>query len=108
MKRKLNRRYILYWAVTNYLSVAETEKLRFELGKELPQQNKKFLAIVKKYFDFEMLKNKPVIKEDIWVYNYFQYGLKNKVEYRWLLKKYYDEIIVPSERKVEEMKALLV
>lgn len=70
---KTNPRFVLLNAVCRYLTDVEQQILLAELTKEKPNQDRKFLRIIKEHFDFERMKDKPVFKEDVLLYNYLLY-----------------------------------
>ena len=75
----LTPKHIIFVAVSNYLPVEQAAKLKTEISsfKRLPDL--KFIKIIERYFDFNMLRDKPVIPEDIWLFNYLMYENKKKV-----------------------------
>jgi hypothetical protein len=54
----------------------------------------KFYRTMLEYVDIEKLRTKPIVKEDIWVYNYCMYEVKNRMTKTKLIKKYEREIFV--------------
>lgn len=83
-----------------------------------------FLKIISKYFDFNDLKNKPFIKEDIWIFNYLMYEIKKKGNFnllksgeeislkgsiprKGLIIKYEKEIILPQYKLLESVNNIL-
>ncbi len=42
-----------------------------------------------RHFDIERWNTSPIIKQDLWLYNYFKFEYKGKLVYTGLLRKYY-------------------
>ena len=74
-------RKVLYLAISNYLTPEKAEAFYEEVWKKHPLSDNAFLKIAGKYFDFNDFKNKPYIKEDIWLFNYLMYQLKHKDDF---------------------------
>jgi hypothetical protein len=70
---KYSPRLIIFCAVSRYLNDATYAKVLDQIGEEFPKQDRKFLAILKRHFDFELMKDKPYIWQDIWIYNFLKY-----------------------------------
>ena len=115
---KLSPKHIIFISVSNYLSATEVCELKDEIAKFDRVPDAKFIKIVERHFDFNKLKDSPVIPEDIWLYNYLMYENKKKDNHKIhdigekinfkgrLLKK---GLIVQYETKVilPQLKALL-
>jgi len=105
---KHSPRNVIFCAVAKYLDAKKYDKVLNQLGKEFPKQDRKFLTILKRHFDFEMMKDKPIIKEDIWIYNYLKYDYHNhKFARSGLIAKYEREIVIPSEKALKGLLEIL-
>lgn len=106
---KYNPRNIIFCAVSKYLDDKRYRKVLDQIGKEYPKQDRAFISIIKQHFDFELMKDRPVISQDIWIYNYLKYDWDNHKFRRSarLLLKYEKEIIIPSEKTFKELSVLL-
>lgn len=63
-----------------------------------------FLRKYLKHFDIEKIRKKPVVWQDIWIYNYLSYDCKEKkLPKKKLLLKYEQEIAIPAERHFIEL-----
>lgn len=91
---KYSPRTIIYCAVSRYLNDPTYDRVLDQIGQEFPKQDRKFLAILKQYFDFELMKDKPYLWQDIWIYNYLKYDYDgHKFSRKGLLAKYEREIV---------------
>ena len=81
-------RAVLLKVVARYLAKDEFYGLikDIETGKRVTDPN--FVKIIRKHFDFERWNTSPLIKQDIWLYNYFQYEFEGKLKCTGLLNKY--------------------
>jgi len=89
--------YIIVTQACNYLTEEEAKELNKKLSKINNYGGRVFLKAFLKNFDIELFKDKPLIPEDIWLYNYIKYeitntsiprvGLIDLYEKRILLKK---------------------
>jgi hypothetical protein len=100
-------RFIIYLAVVKYLNKDQIEDLKKELGESGLKQDRKFLSIIKKYFDFEVFKDKPMLWQDIWIYNYLRYEVKLRLPRRGLIAKYEKEVIIPFKMFLAELNELM-
>jgi len=101
---KYSPRTIIFCAVSRYLDDPTYYRVLDHIGREYPKQGRKFLAILKKHFDFELMKDKPYIWQEIWIYNYLKYDYKgSKFARKELLAKYESEIVLPSEKYYKEL-----
>jgi hypothetical protein len=108
MKRvRHNPRYIIFWAVTNYLTVNEEEGLISDLVKQNPIQDRKFLRIVSEHFNFEKFITSPYLKEDAWLYNYMLYELDGKMKRRGLINRYDREVLIPAMKITDKLKEII-
>jgi hypothetical protein len=106
---KYSPRNIIFCAVSKYLDDKTYANVMYEIGRDFPKQDRAFISIIKRHFDFERMKDKPVIWQDIWIYNYLKYDWDNHKFKRSakLLVKYEKEIIMPSEKSFRELTAVL-
>lgn len=115
---KLTPKHIIFITVSNYLSEEQAAQLKNDICKFTRLPDLKFIRVVEKYFDFNTLKTKPLIAEDIWLFNYLMYdnhkkedqkifdigekiNFKGRLLKKGLLIKYENKIILP------QLKALL-
>ena len=70
---KYHPNLIIYKVFKRYLSDAEQAKLVKQLNKYKDQRSKHFYNGMLKHFDLEKLRTKPLLWEDIWIYNYCTY-----------------------------------
>lgn len=120
----LTPRKIIYLAVSNYLTPEISDALFDEISKRHPLTDNSFLKIVGKYFDFNLLKDRPFIKEDIWIFNYLMYqvkknddfnplrsgeeiSLKGRLPKKALIVKYENQIILPQYKLLESAHKIL-
>lgn len=81
--------YIIYTQACKYLSEHEVKELSDKISKGTDRHGKIFLKIFLKNFDIEVFKNKPLIPEDIWLYNYIKYEItKKRIPRSGLIKLY--------------------
>ncbi len=108
MKRirlKYRPQIILLWVARNYLNEAEFKRLLDSLYK--CNRDKLFLHNFLKNFDVELLRTKPIIWQDIWIYNYLTYDCKEKLTKTQQLLNYEREFIIPAEETLKELKNML-
>jgi hypothetical protein len=86
--RMANLRVILLKVVSRYLSKKEYDSFFDELAGFKRLGNTKFVEIMKKHFDMERWSIAPLIKQDLWLYNYFTYEYKGTLKRKGLLAKY--------------------
>lgn len=115
----LNPKQIIYLAISKYLSTEKKDSLIKELSKFDKLSDMKFIKIIETYFDFNLLKNKPKIPQDIWIYNYLMYenrkkdnqnifDIGEKIEFKGkllkkgLIVKYEKEITLPQLKNEKE------
>lgn len=121
---KLSPKHIIWIAVSNYLTTQEIEDLKNEFIKYNRLTGRIFIELIAKYFDFKLLRDKPVIPEDIWLFNYLMYET-NKINNRKidsigeiikvsgglkktpLLKKYESKIIIPQLKALQATNMIL-
>jgi hypothetical protein len=106
---KYSPRNIIFCAVLKYIDDQTYARLLDQIGQQFPKQDRAFISIIKQHFDFERMKDKPVLWQDIWIYNYLKYDWDNQKFKRSarLLLKYEKEIIIPSEKTFKALKMVL-
>ena len=84
----------------------------------------KFVRIVEKYFYFSRLRDKPLIPEDVWIFNYLMYenrkkenqkiiDIGEKIEFKGrllkkgLILKYENKIIMPHLKALQSANRIL-
>jgi len=121
---KLNPKHIIFIAVSNYLSAEDAAKLKNDIisFKRLPDS--KFIKLVEQYFDFNLLRDKPLIPEDIWLFNYLMYenkkredkklfeigekiNFKGKLLKKGLVLKYETQIVLPQLRALQQAQMII-
>ena len=85
---KIPVRGVLLKVLSRYLTKDEFTALikEFETGKRITDPM--FVEILKQHFDFERWTKAPLIKQDIWLYNYFKYEFAGKLKFSGLMNKY--------------------
>ena len=102
---KYSPRWVILCAVARYLDNFALTKVMDQIGREFPKQDRKFLRILKEHFNFELMKDKPRMWQDIWIYNYLKYDYDNhKFRRSGLLAKYEREVILPLLASVSNFK----
>jgi hypothetical protein len=86
----LSPKIVIYFAVANYLPKEKADALLNEIIAKLTLRDTTFLKIVGKYFDFKLMRDKPIVKEDIWIFNYLYYQCKKRI-----IVKYINQINIP-------------
>jgi hypothetical protein len=114
----LSPKIVIYFAVANYLPKEKADALLNEIIAKLTLRDTTFLKIVGKYFDFKLMRDKPIVKEDIWIFNYLYYQCKKKDDFnplkfgeeislkgsllkKGLIVKYENQIIIPQLKLLE-------
>lgn len=104
-KLKYKPHYIVYYAISKYLTDEQNKALLDDIAKY--QKPASFYhRVISNHFDIEQLRVKPIIAEDIWIYNYILYDLNSKKN--TLLKKYEQEVILPEEKLFREITSVLI
>lgn len=80
-------------------------KFKKALAKRNPEQNRAFVTLIKKYFELERLRDKPMAWQDIWVYNYFLYDMRS--HRIGLIAKYEKQVNLPVEKHFKEVCKIL-
>ena len=121
---KLSPKHIIFIAVSNYLDTEQSFQIRDDISKYNRLPDLKFIRIVEKYFDFSLLRDKPSIPEDIWLFNYLMYEnrkkedqklfeIGEKINFRGrllkkgLLVKYENKVIMPQLKALQEANMIL-
>lgn len=68
--------HIIYTQVCKYLKEEEKAEMNIKINKLKTMYGKQHLKVILEYFDVELFKNKPIIPEDIYLYNYIKYDIK--------------------------------
>jgi hypothetical protein len=114
----LSPKIVIYFAVANYLPKEKADALLNEIIAKQTLRDTTFLKIVGKYFDFKLMRDKPFVKEDIWIFNYLYYQCKKKDDFnplksgeeislkgrllkKGLIVKYENQIIIPQLKLLE-------
>jgi hypothetical protein len=118
----LTPKHTIFIAVSNYLTDEINKQLRTELSKNKSITSKKFIEIIEKHFDFKILRDKPIIPEDIWLFNYLMYdnakdqklfdvgekvNVSKGLRRTPLIRKYESKIIIPQLRALTEANMLI-
>lgn len=85
---------IILKVLSRYMDKEEHKKMINELGKHKNISPNKMKSIVAKYFDWERLIYKPMIYQDIWIYNYLFIECSNKLRRDGLINKYEREAFI--------------
>lgn len=81
--------YIIFTQACNYLTREEETILVNKLHKLKKLDGRPYLKVLLNNFDIEVFKDKPLIPEDIWLYNYIKYEITNKsIPKKGLIAKY--------------------
>lgn len=99
MKRPPN--HILFKQALRYLSEEEKMVLTSRLSK-LNNEHKPFFKCLVKHFDVELFRTKPLIWQDIWLYNYIKYDTDNSLGRRGLIAKYEREAFIENDAEFFE------
>jgi hypothetical protein len=81
-------RIVLLKTISRYLSPAQYKELCHELGRYERVTDPLFVAVLMRHFDMERWRLSPLIKQDLWLYNYFAYEYTGKLKCKGLLRKY--------------------
>lgn len=120
----LSPKHIIFIAVSNYLNTEQSARLRDDISKFNRLPDLKFIRIVEKYFDFNILRTKPAIPEDIWLFNYLMYenrkkedqklfeigekiNFKGRLLKKGLLVRYENKVILPQLRALQEANMII-
>lgn len=120
----LTPKHIIFIAISNYLSVQQCSDLKNDMIKYKRLSGKKFIEIIEKYFDFKTLRDKPLIPEDIWLFNYLMYDTNKKGSQKLyeigeiinaskgfkktpLIRKYESKIVLPQLKALQEANMII-
>ena len=112
-------RIIIFHAVSNYLTTEQCEAFKTDLIKYVKLTDKQFVKVLERHFDVRFFRDKPIIGEDIWLFNYLMYGNKKSDDFnllksgeeialrgsfikKGLIVKYEKQIILPQLRLLDE------
>ena len=104
MKRLPN--YIIAKQAFRYLSVEEKKALSNILSKH-DIKHKPFFNCLIKYFDIELFRTKPLIWEDIWLYNYIKYDTEKGLGRIGLIALYEKEVFIDDDSEFFEKRESL-
>ncbi len=94
-------RYIIYWAVCNYITEEEELNIKNDIIKYKRLSDRNFLKIIERHFDIERFKDSPVIWEDIWLYNYIKYDfVKSRMLKKGLIVRYENRVVIKVKKEV--------
>jgi hypothetical protein len=101
---KHSPRYIIFWAVSNYIDEATEDAILNDLSKYKRLTDRLFLKTIKKHFDIEKFNTSPVTWEDIWLYNYLKYDfVKTRFPKKGLIAKYQNEVMIRVNKKIDKL-----
>lgn len=109
MKPNKNRfllpRYVIYWAVTNYVSEAVRQNIIADLTAYKKLNDMLFLRVIYKHFNINRFKDEPFMWQDIWLYNYLTYDYKGGAMKKSnpLIRMYSKEFVIPADSAVFEL-----
>lgn len=102
-KMKYDPRYIIYIAVTNYLTADQIACLNYDLMHSEIHQKQQFLSVIDRYFDLEIFKERPYVWQDIGLFYYLKYEGKSNFSKKGYIKKYEVEVILPKNIAFREV-----
>ena len=94
---KYHPNLIMYKVFSRYLSESDQVKFDKLLSKYKDQRRKYFYNGMLKYFNIEKLRTEPLLWEDIWIYNYCNYEITDKIRRNGLISKYEREVFIYDE-----------
>lgn len=98
MKSELNQiKQMLLKVIKRYLTPIEYKELINDLISHKRITNPIFVLVMKRHFNIERWRTAPLIWQDVWLYNYFQYEFKGRVGMTGLLKKYAEVVFLDDE-----------
>lgn len=98
--------YIIYKQALRYLDAPEKEILKKELDF-INSRHKRFLTKLTKCFDIEKFRVKPLIWQDIWLYNYIKYEVVDGVKRSGLIALYEKEAFIENDAEFFAKKEIL-
>ena len=87
-------RIVLTKVLSRYLSKEEFHEFIRDLSCFEKVPDSLFIEIMKKHFNIERWQHAPMIKQDVWLYNYFQFEHKKTLRLGGLMKKYTDNVFI--------------
>jgi hypothetical protein len=90
--------YIILKQTLRYLTEDEGKVLKDALLK-LKGNNKTFLNCITKHFDIEKFKKKPLVWQDIWLYNYIKYETSERIKRSGLIARYAREVFIDNDEE---------
>ena len=101
---KLLPRYIIFWAITNYIDEVKQEEIMKEFVTYKKIGDALFMRVINKHFNIEVFRKNPIIWQDIWLYNYITYDFKKgKFPKNNLIERYEKEIIIPVDGEIMKL-----
>ena len=87
-------RAVITKVISRYLSPEAYKAFIKELSIHEDMPDALFVEIMNKHFDIEKWQTTPIIKQDVWLYNYFVFEYEKKLKYTKLLRKYVDAVFI--------------
>ncbi len=94
---------IIYKVFKRYLSLEDQEHFDKQLAKYKDQRSKHFFNGMLKLFDIEILRKKPLLWEDIWLYNYCKYEVTTRIREDGLIRRYEREVFVFDDKEFKKL-----
>lgn len=89
--------YIIFKQACKYLNEKEIVELENKLSKYKDFTGRHYYKALITNFDVELFKDKPIIQEDIWLYNFIKYEVTDDYIPRvGLIAKYEKKVFIPS------------
>ena len=104
MKRLPN--HILFKQALRYLPEEERIVLTSRLSK-FDNEHKPFFKCLIKHFDIELFRTKPLIWQDIWLYNYIKYDTDKSLRRMGIIAKYESEVFIEDDAEFFEKRETL-
>jgi hypothetical protein len=105
---KYSPKFILYFATLAHLDEEKVKAFNSEFKKKVVKRNDSFFNIYNKYVDVDTFNLNPKRREDILIYNYLKYEVKDKkLIKKGLIAKYEKLVVIPFlEKNPEYLKEL--
>lgn len=100
-------RLVVVMALLKYMKPEEIEALKSDMVKLKRVTDRLLVDRFRTHLDLERLRVKPIIPEDIMVYNYLQYEFTGKFRKTQLLAKYEREVMRGQIAAIQEMRLIL-
>lgn len=81
-------RAVLTKVISRYLNAREYKAFIKELSAFEEVSDPLFVEIMNKHFDIERWRTSPIVKQDLWLYNYFVFEYKQRLKCTKLFRKY--------------------